>query len=90
LPGQLGHQPQPTDAVRLHLQRRYGGAVWGTDVYTDGSDLCRAALHTGAIGAAGGAITVTRSEARAFYTGTSRNGVASNDYGSYDASIAFK
>jgi hypothetical protein len=70
--------------------RRGSGAVWGTDVYTDDSDLCRAALHAGAIGTHGGAITVTRSEGRAFYTGSSRNGVASNDYGSYDASIAFK
>ncbi len=70
--------------------RRGSGAVWGTDVYTDDSDLCRAALHAGAIGAEGGSITVTRSEGRAFYTGSSRHGVASNDYGSYDASIAFK
>jgi hypothetical protein len=66
------------------------GAVWGTDVYTDDSDLCRAALHAGAIGADGGTITVARSEGRAFYVGSSRNGVGSNDYGSYDASIAFQ
>jgi hypothetical protein len=70
--------------------RRSSGTVWGTDVYTDDSDLCRAALHAGAIGADGGAITVARSEGRAFYVGSSRNGVASNDYGSYDASIAFR
>jgi hypothetical protein len=70
--------------------RRGSGAVWGTDVYTDDSDLCRAALHAGAIGDDGGPITVARGEGRAYYVGSSRNGVASNDYGSYDASIAFK
>jgi hypothetical protein len=69
--------------------RRSSGAVWGTDVYTDDSDLCRAALHAGAIGMEGGPITVARSEGRSYYVGSSRNGVASNDYGSYDASIAF-
>ena len=94
MPGQPGHQPRPADAVHLQLQRRgcrrSSGAVWGTDVYTDDSDLCRAALHAGAIGHDGGPITVARSEGRAYYVGSSRNGVASNDYGSYDASIAFK
>jgi hypothetical protein len=70
--------------------RRGSGAVWGTDVYTDDSDLCRAALHAGVIGDEGGPITVARGDGRAYYVGSSRNGVASNDYGSYDASIAFK
>jgi hypothetical protein len=70
--------------------RSSNGAVWGTDVYTDDSDLCRAALHAGAIGADGGQITVARSEGRSYYIGSARNGVASNDYGSYDASIAFQ
>ena len=70
--------------------RSTSGAVWGTDVYTDDSDLCRAALHAGVIGADGGPITVARSEGRSYYVGSSRHGVASNDYGSYDASIAFK
>ena len=62
--------------------RSSSGAVWGTDVYTDSSDLCRAALHAGAIGADGGPITVARSEGRPIYAGSSRNGVTSNDYGS--------
>ena len=69
--------------------RSTDGAVWGTDVYTDDFDLCRAALHAGVIGTDGGPITVPRSKGRALYIGSSRNAVASNDYGSYDASIAF-
>jgi hypothetical protein len=66
------------------------GAVWGTDVYTDDSRLCRAALHAGAIGPDGGPVTVVRSEGRPLYVGSSRNGVTSSDYGNYAASIRFE
>jgi hypothetical protein len=65
------------------------GAVWGTDVYTDDSSICLAAVHAGAIGADGGLVTVLRSEGRPLYVGSSRNGVASYDFGSYAASIRF-
>ena len=63
--------------------------VWGTDVYTDDSALCRAALHAGVISAQGGPITVLRRPGRALYVGTTRGGVSSNDYGAYAASIVF-
>jgi TIR domain/LCCL domain len=66
------------------------GAVWGTDLYTDDSALCLAALHAGAIGAEGGLITVLRSEGRPLYVGSARNGVTSHDFGSYAASIRFQ
>ena len=39
-------------------------AIWGTDVYTDDSALCRAALHAGVITAQGGPVTVNRTEGR--------------------------
>ena len=63
--------------------------VAGTDVYTDISNLCRAAVHAGAITTKGGPITVVRSEGRPYYVGSSRNGVATADFGSYGASIEF-
>jgi TIR domain/LCCL domain len=66
------------------------GAVWGTDLYTDDSTLCLAALHAGAIGAEGGLVTVLRSEGRPLYVGSARNGVTSHDFGSYAASIRFE
>jgi hypothetical protein len=66
------------------------GAVWGTDLYTDDSALCLAAVHAGAIGAEGGLITVLRSEGRPLYVGSARNGVTSHDFGSYAASIRFQ
>lgn len=66
------------------------GSVWGTDVYTDDSGLCRAAVHAGAIPAAGGLVTVVRTAGRPLYSGSSRNGIQSSDYGAYSASIRFQ
>jgi hypothetical protein len=65
------------------------GAVWGTDIYTDDSSICRAALHAGVIPASGGAVTLNRADGRALYVGTTRNGVMSNDYGAYPSSMTF-
>lgn len=65
------------------------GAVWGTDVYTSDSALCRAAAHAGAIPPAGGMVTLERRGGRDLYPGTRRNGVRSNDYGAYSSSIHF-
>ena len=45
-------------------------SVWGTDVYTDDSGLCRSALHAGVISSQGGPITVTRTGGRPLYVGT--------------------
>jgi hypothetical protein len=64
--------------------------VWGTDIYTDDSGLCRAAVHAGAIPAAGGLVTVERTAGRQLYTGSSRNGIRSSDYGAYSDSIRFQ
>jgi hypothetical protein len=66
------------------------GGVWGTDVYTDDSSMCRAAFHAGRIPLSGGVITVMRGPGRALYVGTTRNGVVSNDYPASPASITFR
>lgn len=65
------------------------GAVWGWGAYTDDSAICRAALHAGAIGPAGGSVTVEQIPGqRAYFTGT-RNGVRSEAYGPWAASFRF-
>ena len=66
------------------------GAVWGTDLYTADSWLCRAARHAGVVGAEGGTITVELTAGRSLYVGSQRNGVASNDYGPYSLSLRFR
>lgn len=61
--------------------------VWGTDVYTTDSNLCRAARHAGAIGAAGGLVRVTGAPGRLGYRGSTRNGVTTSAWGSYETSF---
>ena len=64
-------------------------AVWGTDVYTDDSNLCNAAVHAGAIPATGGTISVRALPGRESYAGSQRNGIATSDYGRWGRTIAF-
>lgn len=64
------------------------GAVWGTDIYTDDSNVCLAARHAGVIGEAGGAIRVTLQPGQPFYRGSARNGVTSADYAQWGRSFA--
>jgi hypothetical protein len=75
---------------RCSAQATQEGSVWGTDIYTDDSSMCRAALHFGRVTTDGGIITVMRGDGRALYVGTTRHGVASNDFGVFPSSITFK
>jgi hypothetical protein len=59
------------------------GGLWGTDVYTADSAICRAGIHAGAITPAGGVVTIQIQPGRPAYRGAARNGITSNDYGSY-------
>lgn len=64
------------------------GRVWGTDVYTDDSSICTAAVHAGAITiAAGGTVTIEMRPAETSYRGSVRNGIASKSYGAYAGSF---
>jgi hypothetical protein len=66
------------------------GNVWGTDVYTDDSSVCSAAVHAGRITLAqGGAVTAYAHPGRARYAGVARNGVTSRDFATYPGSFAF-
>ncbi|MCP3100200.1 hypothetical protein LZ198_15105 [Myxococcus sp. K15C18031901] len=66
-----------------------GGAVWGTDIYTDDSDVCTAAVHAGVIPASGGNVTLTIRPGQGSYTGTTRNGFSTYSYGAWDGSYSF-
>ncbi len=68
---------------------RLSGSVWGSDIYTQDSSVCAAAVHAGAIPASGGVVTAKAAAGCKAYHGSSRNGVASGDWGSYDASFYF-
>jgi hypothetical protein len=62
--------------------------VWGTDLYTDDSSICTAAVHSGVITiAAGGTVTIEIRPAETSYRGSVRNGIASKNYGTYGGSF---
>jgi hypothetical protein len=64
--------------------------VWGTDVYTDDSSVCTAAVHAGRINpATGGAVTIEITPGQATYMGTGRNGILSESYGAWSGSFVF-
>ncbi len=67
-----------------------GGRLWGTDVYTDDSSICLAAVHAGLISvAAGGTVTIEIRPGQPSYTGSTRNFMTSTAYGSYAGSFVF-
>lgn len=65
------------------------GAVWGTGTYTEDSSICAAALHAGAVGGGGGVVTVQAFQGCNAYAGSRSNGIASSNYGPWNASFFF-
>lgn len=79
---------QPLRCVCAGEETVYG-SVWGTEIYSDDSGICRAAVHAGAIGLMGGKVTVLGRPGRSSYVGKEQNGLRSNDYGSWEGSFTF-
>jgi hypothetical protein len=72
--------------------RRNGQAstIYGTDLYTDDSSICTAAVHKGIISTKnGGKVTILIRGGSDSYQSSKRNGVKSNSYGSYGGSFLF-
>jgi len=65
------------------------GSVWGTDIYTDDSRICRAAIHAGVIDAEGGEFTIYYIEGQEEYESSEQNGITSSEWGSWDMSFTF-
>jgi hypothetical protein len=65
------------------------GPLWGTDIYTQDSSICKAAVHAGVIPASGGTVTAKAAVGCQSYASTERNGVSSDKWGQYDASFYF-
>lgn len=64
--------------------------IWGTDIYTDDSSVCTAAVHAGLITfASGGRVTIETRPGAASYTGSTRNGITTGSYGSWGGSFVF-
>lgn len=65
------------------------GDVYGTDVYTDDSLICPAAVHAGVIGFGGGVVTFAIAPGESLYRPTSRNGVTTRPFGAWRGSFTF-
>ena len=64
--------------------------VWGTDIYTDDSSVCTAAVHLGEITLEdGGSVTIEMAEGLDSYEGTERNGITTLSYPSWPGSFVF-
>jgi hypothetical protein len=86
-PNELSNYRGMIGYERTCLCQGTGGYIWGTDIYTDDSTICTAALHAGVIPVTGGPITVKIAPGRSSYTGSSRNGVTSSSFGAWPGSI---
>ena len=63
-------------------------SVWGTDIYTDDSSVCTAAVHVGLITpASGGTVVIEIRPGQASYQGSERNGITSRNWGSWSGSF---
>ena len=51
--------------------------VYGSDIYSDDSSVCQAAIHYGVIGDQGGEVTIQIENGKQKYLGSSQNGVES-------------
>ena len=80
-------------AQALTLECPPGGlvqSVWGTDVYTDDSSICSAAVHAGLITTArGGRVTLQPVGAQQAFSASSRNGVQTRDFASWPNAFRF-
>lgn len=66
------------------------GYVWGTDIYTDDSNIARAAVHAGLVAIGQQKIVKIKILAgQSSYTGTTRNGITTSDYASWPGSYQF-
>jgi hypothetical protein len=64
------------------------GSIWGTDVYTDDTDVCTAAAHAGAITrVSGGVVTIEIRPGLDHYEGSERNGIESGTFPEWGGSF---
>ena len=65
------------------------GRLWGTDVYTDDSYICDAAVHAGVMNTdTGGTVRFQKLPGQDSYQGSTRHGVTSWDWGAWDNSFS--
>lgn len=84
------HRGRNGEVFEYVCDRRVGegaGVVWGTDIYTDDSSICLAAVHAGFLTNAGGAVRIEILPGQDGYQGTERNAVGTRDWGGWGGSF---
>jgi len=67
------------------------GSLWGTDIYTDDSSICTAAVHQGKIKfLKGGVVTAKKAPGQSSYASSTKNGVTSSSYGVWGGSFTIE
>ncbi len=61
--------------------------VWGTDLYTDDSAICVAAIHSGVLTTAGGPVIVTILEGQSAYPSSWQNDIQSQTWREWNRSF---
>ncbi|WP_414664488.1 LamG-like jellyroll fold domain-containing protein [Horticoccus sp. 23ND18S-11] len=86
----VGYRNKVGQTYQFTVTGATGGAVWGTDVYTDDSSVARAAVHAGllAVGETKN-VTITLLGGQASYGASTRNGVTTSSWGAWPGSFAF-
>ena len=76
-----------TFRVRVTGSAASGRGIWGTDVYTDDSDLALAAVHAGLLAAdQEGEVVITFLPGQSQYQGSTRNGVITSNFDGFPGS----
>ncbi len=86
----VGYRNRVGQTFEFNVTGSTGGAVWGTDVYTDDSSIARAAVHAGVL-AVGQTkvVTVTILPGQGSYPASTRNGVTTASWGAWSGSYSF-
>jgi len=67
------------------------GSVWGTDIYSDGSSICAAAIHAGKLDSTiGGSVKFEMLGEQSAFSGSDRHGISTSSYSAWGGSFEFK
>jgi hypothetical protein len=86
----VGYRNKTGQSFQFALTGSTRGAVWGTDIYSDDSDVATAAVHAGVLRAGeSGTVTVTLLGGQKSFTASTRNGVSSGSWTTWPGSYSF-
>ena len=79
---------QPTDCVCTAVAVETEAQVWGVDIYSDDSSICRAARHAGVVSPGGGTVRVMPRGPQPSFPGSERHGITTLSYGGFPRSFS--